>query len=70
MLLDVLSNPRGAFVMWTRTGHAVQQESKSALLDLLDVLAYPSEVYVGSTAEKPPVIVSDTPSDRYRQDMT
>ena len=47
MLLEVMGNPRGAFVMWTRTGHCLQQENKTAVLDLLDVLAMPSEEYVG-----------------------
>ena len=47
MLLDVMANPRGAFVMWARTGHCVQQENKGAVLDLLDALAMPSTDYVG-----------------------
>ena len=47
MLLECLRNPRGAFAMWTRTGHAVHQEYKGALLDLLDVLACPTDDYIG-----------------------
>jgi len=47
MLLDNLNNPRGAFVIWTRTGHALYQENKTALLDLIDALAYPSPEYYG-----------------------
>lgn len=33
-------------------GHALQQENKTALLDLLDVLAYPHEDYVGYVGDK------------------
>lgn len=47
MLLDSLQNPRGAFSMWTRCGHAVQQEFKGAILDLMDVLACPTDEYTG-----------------------
>lgn len=49
MLLQSLSDPRGAFVMWTRSGHAIFQENKSAVLDVFDVLASPTESYVGLT---------------------
>lgn len=47
MLLDSLRNPRGAFVMWARTGHIVQQEYKAAFLDLMDILACPTDDYAG-----------------------
>ena len=43
MLLETLGNPRGAFVMWNRAGHALYQENKAALLDLFDVLACPTD---------------------------
>jgi pimeloyl-ACP methyl ester carboxylesterase len=52
MLLDCMENPRGAFVMWTRAGHAIQQENKTAVLDLLDALACPMEGYYGLTKPK------------------
>eukprot|EP00981_Chlorochromonas_danica_P008761 scaffold2312_cov165-Ochromonas_danica.AAC.1 len=51
MLLDSLRNPRGAFVMWTRSGHVVQQEYKAAFLDLMDALACPDEDYYGLNVE-------------------
>jgi len=47
MVLETLRSPRGAFCMWTRTGHAVSQEYKASLLDLIDVLACPTDEYVG-----------------------
>ena len=47
MLLGSLQDPRGAFVMWTRTGHALLQENKTPVLDLLDALANPSAAYYG-----------------------
>lgn len=47
MLIDTLKNPRGAFVMWARSGHAVQQENKAAIMDLFDVLVSPTEEYTG-----------------------
>jgi len=47
MLLDSLRDPSGAFVMWARTGHAIQQECKSAVLDFFDILACPTDEYVG-----------------------
>ena len=55
MLLDSIDNPRGAFVMWTRSGHAINQENKTALLDLMDALACPTESYYGiaKAKEKP-----------------
>ena len=49
MLLETLRNPRGVFTMWTRTGHIVQQESKAAVMDLLDILACPTDEYVYAT---------------------
>ena len=52
MLLETLGNARGAFVMWNRSGHLVQQENKTAVLDLLDALAWPSEEYFGSLGER------------------
>jgi pimeloyl-ACP methyl ester carboxylesterase len=55
MLLDSLENPRGAFVMWTRSGHAVLQENKAAFMDLIDALACPTEEYTGF---EEPVITS------------
>lgn len=50
MILDSLRNPRGAFSMWSRTGHVVQQEHKAAVMDLLDILACPTDEYVGLAA--------------------
>eukprot|EP01041_Mallomonas_annulata_P003889 gene3889-7762_t len=47
MLLQTTSDPRGAFVMWVKAGHVIQQENKTALLDLLDALACPKEEYYG-----------------------
>jgi alpha-beta hydrolase superfamily lysophospholipase len=47
MLLESLRSPRGAFAMWTRSGHVVHQEYKAAVLDLFDVLACPTDAYVG-----------------------
>jgi hypothetical protein len=47
MVLDTLKNTKGAFVMWIRSGHAVQQESKQSVLDLLDALVCPTEEYFG-----------------------
>ena len=49
MLLNSLLDQRGAFVMWTRAGHALFQENKTPVLDLLDALANPSEEYYGIT---------------------
>lgn len=53
MILDTIRNPKGAFVVWCRCGHAVQQESKSSLLDLFDALSCPSEEYFGLPSEVP-----------------
>jgi pimeloyl-ACP methyl ester carboxylesterase len=47
MVIDSLANPRGAFVLWSRTGHSIYQESKGVVLDLLDILALPTEDYCG-----------------------
>jgi hypothetical protein len=44
MLLDALSNPKGAFVMWVKAGHEVRQERKRVLQDLLEVLCFPVPV--------------------------
>jgi hypothetical protein len=66
MLFDSLRNPRGAFVMWVRSGHLIQQEYKAAVLDLVDALACPTDEYVGlntlpssSTASGIPTITED-----------
>jgi len=79
MVLESLRSPRGAFCMWTRTGHAVAQEYKAALLDLIDVLACPTDEYVGLDIPDPNelqkqktlaaltngrIIEDDTPSQR------
>ena len=47
MLLTAAHDPCGAFVLWARAGHCVQQEAKTVLLDLFDALARPSEDHVG-----------------------
>jgi hypothetical protein len=47
MLLESVQNPRGAFVMWSRSGHAVLQENKTVVLDLLDALCCPTAEYFG-----------------------
>jgi len=47
LLLQSVAEPDGAFVLWARAGHCVQQEAKAVLLDLLDALARPSEDHVG-----------------------
>lgn len=47
MILDTLKNVKGAFVMWSRSGHCVYQESKQSFLDLMDALSCPSEEYFG-----------------------
>lgn len=46
-LLKALSKPRGTFVAWVRAGHEVCQESKRAVIDLLDVLAKPTPQHTG-----------------------
>lgn len=53
MILDTIRNPKGAFVMWCRCGHAIQQEFKSALLDFLDALCCPTEFYFGLPYDAP-----------------
>jgi hypothetical protein len=45
LLLDAIRNPRAGFVMWTRSGHHLAQENKTAILDLVDALACPMESY-------------------------
>lgn len=55
MLFDAIRNPRGAFVMWARAGHIIQQEYKAAVLDLIDALACPTDEYVGFTAPPPSI---------------
>lgn len=63
MLFESLGNPRGAFVMWNRNGHALFQENKSALLDLLDILACPTDEYVGmESAEDPKPVQGSIPA--------
>lgn len=53
MLMNCLNNSRGAFVLWVKSGHAVQQENKTVLLDLLDALVSPSpEELLGSEANQ------------------
>ena len=54
MLLDTLGNPRGAFVMWVRSGHVIQQELKAGFLDVIDALASPTEEYLGFNEEVDP----------------
>lgn len=49
-LLRALSKPRGTFVAWVRAGHEVRQESKHAVMDLLDALAKPTPEYTGVDA--------------------
>eukprot|EP01038_Epipyxis_sp_PR26KG_P011234 gene11234-15074_t len=63
MLLESLRNPRGAFTMWTRTGHAINQEYKAAILDLLDILACPTDEYAG--VEVNGSVNSDTSKSEY-----
>lgn len=53
MILDTLNNSRGAFVMWVRAGHALQQENKTAIFDLIDILACPTEEYSGLALPRP-----------------
>ncbi|CAM9255759.1 unnamed protein product, partial [Ectocarpus fasciculatus] len=53
MLLESIDNPRGAFVLWCRAGHAVMQENKSVVLDLVDALCCPTAEYFGiNTAQQ------------------
>lgn len=59
MLLDTLNNPRGAFVMWIRAGHHLQQENKASILDVIDALACPNEDYLGfQPVDDPPSITN------------
>jgi pimeloyl-ACP methyl ester carboxylesterase len=60
MLLDSLRSPKGAFVLWARTGHIVQQEYKAAVLDLLDVLACPTDEYTGLSIEDKPQTANES----------
>ena len=60
MLMDTLKNPRGAFVVWARSGHAVIQENKAAMMDLLDALVSPTEEYLGLQQEPPASAMSGT----------
>jgi len=46
-LLSALNRKRGAMVVFVRAGHAIAQESKRSLVDLLDVLACPTPAYTG-----------------------
>ncbi|GMI02768.1 hypothetical protein TrLO_g5677 [Triparma laevis f. longispina] len=46
-LLGALNRKRGAMVVFVRAGHALQQESKRSVVDLLDVLACPTPAYTG-----------------------
>lgn len=46
-LLRALSKPGGTFVAWVRAGHEVRQESKRAVMDMLDTLANPTPSYNG-----------------------
>ena len=63
MLLDTLKNPRGAFVCWVRAGHALMQENKSAMMDLLDALVVPTPEYTGlalAAGDGPPTLLNST----------
>ena len=50
---------RGAFVVWARSGHAVIQENKAAMMDLLDALVSPTEEYMGLHADAPASAAGD-----------
>ena len=52
--------------MWTRTGHAVQQEFKTAVLDFLDVLACPTDEYVGFETTAATTLASSSSSTGVR----
>jgi hypothetical protein len=39
-----LSKSNGACLIWVKAGHEVRQERKKAMMDLLDILAYPAPV--------------------------
>ena len=58
MLIDTLQNPKGVFVVWSRHGHLIQQESRPTLLDILDALANPSEERFGLPHVEPTVLTS------------
>ena len=47
LLLESMSDDRGAFVIWSRSGHNVMQENKAAVLDLIDALAFTNIDYFG-----------------------
>lgn len=47
LLVDCLADNRGAFVMWSRAGHHIQQENKASVLDLFDALCFTNEDYFG-----------------------
>ncbi|GMH68402.1 hypothetical protein TrRE_jg2915, partial [Triparma retinervis] len=46
-LLGALNRKRGAMVVFVRAGHALGQENKRSVIDLLDVLACPTPAYTG-----------------------
>jgi len=46
-LLGALNRKRGAMVVFVRAGHALSQENKRSVIDLLDVLACPTPAYTG-----------------------
>lgn len=48
-LLGALNRKRGAMVVFVRAGHALAQESKRSVVDLLDILACPTPAYTGVT---------------------
>ena len=56
-LLMALNRKRGALVVFVRAGHALAQECKRAVADLLDVLACPTPAYTG--VEVPEVLESN-----------
>ncbi len=60
MLLDAVRNPRAGMVIWTRSGHNLIQENKTAMLDLLDALACPMEAYYGLEEQQPTKQVRDS----------
>ena len=46
-LLGALNRKRGAMVVFVKAGHALGQENKRSVIDLLDVLACPTPAYTG-----------------------
>jgi hypothetical protein len=66
MLIDTLKNPRGAFVMWARSGHCVAQENKAAIMDLFDVLVQPTLEYTGLDQPAPGTVPAATKYDPSR----